>query len=172
MAGAGRLYLVGFMGAGKSAIGRRLATGLGWRFEDTDERVTRSEGRSIEELFEQAGEGRFREAERRALREIAAGDDVVVATGGGLFLSLEARRLMARTGVAVWLDAAWEVVRARLGEGRGRPRWYGKKSLELRALFEKRRAVYALARLRVDASGADPEAVAEAVAERWRALVR
>jgi shikimate kinase len=162
------IYLVGFMGSGKSAVGRLLAERRGWRFADTDRLVEEDAGRPIERIFEEKGETWFRDREWSVLQGLRD-PRLVVATGGGLFAAARARRFMGRHGVTVWLDARLERVRGRIPGGTGRPLWAGKDPVALRELFERRRAVYALARLRVPADG-PAEAVA-AEADRLISLV-
>jgi shikimate kinase len=171
-ASARPLFLVGFMAAGKTAAGREIARRLRWEFVDTDERIEAEEGRSISAIFAEDGEARFREIERRVLSEVAGAARTVVATGGGAFLSDATRRLLARAGRTVWLDAPFEVVRERLaGEGpgaRARPLGRSDDPVALRASFERRRAAYALAEVRVASSGARPAEVAERVLQALR----
>ena len=157
-----RVFLVGFMGAGKSAVGRELAARAGLAFVDTDVQVERAVGTTIEEIFRRHGEGAFREAEWSALRALAESPPSVVATGGGLFLGVENRRLVRRLGRSVWLDVSLEEAAARLPADSGRPLW-SEDPLTLRALFERRRAAYALADARVDASRGTPEEIARAI---------
>jgi len=166
------VYLVGFMGSGKSEVGRRLAEKIGWAFEDTDEIVETLEGRTVERIFAESGEGRFREVEQRILGEVSARTGRVVATGGGLFLHAQRRALMRRTGVVVWLDASLESIRERLGPEDGRPLWRHEEPIAMRALYEKRRAAYALADFRVDTSAADPEEIASRILARVRPVWR
>ena len=153
------MFLTGFMGAGKSTVGRDLAARLERSFLDTDELVVRADGRAIEQIFRDDGEGAFREAEERALLEIADVADAVVATGGGLFLGAAQRRTMKRAGIVVWLDVRLEVALERVGAGDNRPLWLPDDPIRFRAWFDRRRATYALAHGRVDANG-DPDAVA------------
>ncbi len=161
------VFLVGFMGSGKTAAGRALADLLGWDFVDTDELVVQREGRAIERIFEESGEGRFREAEWQALRSLSGLERAVVATGGGLFLGVPQRAFMKREGTTVWLDVPFDVARARVGAGRGRPLWTPDgDDVAFRAFFERRRAVYALADIRVDAAAGDPAGLARRIAER------
>ena len=109
------VFLVGFMGAGKSSVGSLVAAELDWAFVDLDAVVEERLGLSVPEVFARHGEPAFRRAERAALRDVAAGDRQVVATGGGTFCSEDARRLMETSGsVTVFLDAPWEVIRQRL----------------------------------------------------------
>jgi shikimate kinase len=166
------VYLVGFMGSGKSEIGRSLAEKLGWAFEDTDEIVETLEGRTIERIFAESGEARFREVERRVLGEVSGRTGRVVATGGGLFLNPQRRALMRGTGAIVWLDASLESIRERLGSGDGRPLWSHEEPLAMRALYEKRRAAYALADCRVDASAAGLTEIASRILARVRPFLR
>ena len=166
------VYLVGFMGVGKSTVGRALAARLGWEFADTDALVESAEGRDVEAIFRASGEGRFREAEWDALRSLGNRRRLVVATGGGLFLGVAQRAFVRRTGISCWLDAPLSVVAARIGEAAARPAWPDGDALPRRAFFERRRAAYALADIRIDASdgGADDLASTIDAARRsfWR----
>jgi shikimate kinase len=157
-----RIFLVGFMGSGKSAVGRALAEVAGLAFLDTDEAVERAQGMTIEEIFRLRGEGVFREAEWTELQRLERAGPAVVATGGGLFLGVENRRLVRRLGRSVWLDVPLEVAAARVGPSSGRPLW-SQDRLTLRAFFERRRATYALADVRVDASVGSPREIARGI---------
>ena len=157
-----RIFLVGFMGSGKSVVGRELAELAGLGFVDTDDAVERTQGKTIEEIFRQRGEGAFREAEWRALQALESVGPAVVATGGGLFLGVENRRLVRRLGRSIWLDVPLHVAAARVRPGSGRPLW-SEDPLTLRALFERRRAAYALADVRVDASEASTREIARGI---------
>ncbi len=103
MARAERIYLTGFMGAGKSATGRRLAEVLGWRFIDLDERVEKTSGLPIAEIFERLGEHDFRLVERAELEATLDHARVVVATGGGALAQPGALELLRGRGLIVWL---------------------------------------------------------------------
>jgi len=98
-----RIYLTGFMGAGKSAAGRRLATVLGWEFIDLDEQVEQASGLPIAELFERRGESGFRLLERAELEATLRQDRVVVATGGGALAQPGALESLRGRGLIVWL---------------------------------------------------------------------
>lgn len=106
--------LVGFMGAGKSTLGPRLAARLQRPFVDLDEEVVRAAGRSIPEIFAAEGEAGFRAREREALEAALAGGDAVVATGGGIVEEAGCRRRLREAATVLWLDLRFEVARARI----------------------------------------------------------
>jgi shikimate kinase len=157
------IFLVGFMGSGKSTVARRLAEHVGWDAVDTDDLVERRAGRTIEAIFVESGEGRFRSLEQEALESLDGRPRTIVSTGGGLFLGLAQRRWMRSRGTTVWLDAPLEVCRARIGPGPGRPLWRSEDPIALRAMYERRRAAYALADVRVDAGTGAPEELVGAI---------
>jgi shikimate kinase len=163
------IFLVGFMASGKSTVGRALARALGWRLLDTDDLVEQREHRSVERIFSESGQSFFRRAESEALRSLDDLRRAVVATGGGLFLGYQARRWMIDHGRTVWLDVPLEAARRRVEGGRsgrrGRPMWEGNDALALRALYETRRAAYALAEVRVDATEGQTKDVAAHIRE-------
>jgi shikimate kinase len=165
------IFLVGFMGCGKSAAGRALAAETGWELVDTDVLVEEREGRSIESIFRESGEGRFREVEWSVLQGLAGRREIVVATGGGLFLGVPQRRWLRSAGVTVWIDVPLAVVEQRLGPSAvERPLWSTSDRPALRAVFERRRAAYALADHRVPGIPGGPREVALRVLERFRPL--
>ena len=164
------IFLVGFMASGKSTVGRVLAKALGWRLLDTDDLVEQREQRSVERIFSESGQAFFRQAEWEILRSLDDLRRAVVATGGGLFLGYEPRRWMIGHGRTVWLDVPLEAARRRIEGGRagrrqGRPLWEGSDAVALRALYEKRRAVYALAEAHVDAVAGQTKDVAARIRE-------
>jgi shikimate kinase len=156
------------MGTGKTSVGTHLARALDWDLVDTDALIEETEGRSIERIFADNGEGYFRKIEWEILGQVADRSRVVVATGGGAFLGAGQRALIRRTGPSVWLDVPLEVLKERLGAGGGRPLWMPHDPVGLRAMFEKRRATYALADHRVDGSAGTPVELAEVILDRLR----
>ncbi|MBI2857757.1 MAG: shikimate kinase, partial [Chloroflexi bacterium] len=108
------LYLIGFSGTGKSALGPRVAAAIGYQYVDTDDIVVRATGKSIAEIFEKDGEQAFRDLERSALSGVAGKGGAVVSTGGGVPVDTENRRIMHETGVVVLLEAKPETVLSRL----------------------------------------------------------
>jgi len=137
------IFLVGFMGCGKSAVGKALAGKLGYTFFDTDEMVERNEGRSIEEIFASSGEGYFREREWEVLISLKGIRSAVVATGGGLFLGAQHRNFIREQGISVWLDSPFEDILKRLKSGPVRPLF--RDEADLKQMLENRKGRYFLA---------------------------
>ena len=158
-----KIYLVGFMAAGKTTVAKALAVRLGWRAEDLDALIEARERRTVAEIFARSGEPYFRAVERDILRMLLPLRHVVVATGGGTFMDAENRAAINLDGVSVWLDVPLEEVIARLPADGRRPLAADRTQME--RLFAVRQAGYANARIRVDAAGSRPEAVAERIME-------
>jgi shikimate kinase len=115
------LILIGFMGCGKSSVGRRLSGLTGHRFVDTDELIVQSEGRTIPEIFSQSGEDYFREVEKRSLEGLVGVCGIVLSTGGGLVLRAENRETLKKIGIVAWLDASPDVLFERATRSAKRP---------------------------------------------------
>jgi shikimate kinase len=167
--GAARaVFLVGFMGAGKSSAGRALARQLDWPFEDLDERIQTREQRSIEQIFRESGEPEFRRAEQDALRELLAelgSSPRVVALGGGAFVRAENAALLKQAGVpVVFLDAPVEELFRRCQQEHQVERPLRRDAEQFRRLYEARRPHYLAAALRVETSGKAIDTVAAEVA--------
>ena len=163
--------LIGFMGSGKTSVGRELARMLGFRFVDTDEEVMRvAGGRSIPRIFEEEGEAKFRELESGVLELLSGVSGLVVATGGGLPLSRENRKRMSSIGFVVWLDAAREAILQRVSGNANRPLLRGGNVEERvdRMLGERREFYKDAADLRVETNGLSVADVAYGVAESVR----
>ena len=147
------IYLVGFMGCGKSTVGRALADELGWSFFDLDNEVEGSAGCTISEIFDTQGEEMFRTLEASALaqrvRAVQSGRPQVIALGGGALMSDKNFELVSNHGVVVWLDAPFDLIEKRVAAESHRP--LGRDPEKLRELFDVRRPRYALADYRVEA---------------------
>lgn len=156
---ADKIYLVGFMGAGKSTVARALAKRLDWRVEDIDAQIEQRERSDISSIFRTKGEPYFRELERQSLLDARFLRGTVVATGGGTFVDARNRDLMLQDGVVVWLDVPFRTVLDRVPLDGRRPLAADRASLE--ALFQQRRASYALAHVRIDASRGSAETIVE-----------
>ncbi len=155
------IFLVGFMGCGKSAVGKVLAGKLGYAYYDTDEMVEKKEGSSIEEIFKDSGEGYFREKEWEALNSLNGIRDAVVSTGGGLFLGSNHRQFIKELGISVWLDSPFEDILKRLTSGPVRPLF--RNEAELRQMLENRKGRYALADYHIATRGLTIEEIIERV---------
>jgi len=160
---ADKIYLVGFMAAGKTTVARILAERLGWRAEDIDELIEARERRTVAEIFAKSGEPYFRSIERDILRLLLPLRHCVVATGGGTFMDPENRSAINLDGVSVWLAVPLEKLVARLPADGRRP--LAADRVQMERLFTLRQIAYANAQLRVDARGEHPEAVAERIIE-------
>lgn len=167
------LYLVGMMGAGKSAVGRPLAEALGYRFADADSAIEAVARRPIAELFATEGEAGFRQLETAVLGQLASWHSLVVATGGGVVTRPENWGHM-RQGVVIWLDAPREVLLQRLQDDpTPRPLLReGDPAARLDALLEARLPLYRQADLRISQSAETPAAVAEVVLQALPSLIK
>lgn len=144
-----KVYLIGFMAAGKTTLARALAKRLGWSAVDVDELIEARERRSIAEIFAERGEAFFRAVERTVLAEQLAPRHVVVATGGGTFVDPRNRALINADGASIWLDVPLDQIIARLPQDGRRP--LAADRAELEGLFRTRRSAYEQAHLRLDA---------------------
>ena len=152
-----KLYLVGFMGAGKTTIGRALSRRIGWRFEDIDERIEARTRRSVASIFAQQGEPHFRQLEREVLGELLPLRQLIVATGGGTFGEADNRAVMLADGAVAWLDVPLAKVLERVPADGRRPLASDRTVME--QLYNRRRLAYAEAHLRLDASCSPAETV-------------
>jgi len=154
---SGNLYLIGMMGAGKSSLGRALARRLGRCFADSDLLIARRAGRTIAEIFAEAGQGYFRELESDILAELAQRSGLVVALGGGAYLSQVNRDLIKKSGRSIYLQVRPETVWERAGTQPGRPLLSGKtpeeRRAQIREILRQRRPIYARADLTVPNDG-------------------
>jgi len=159
-----KIYLVGFMAAGKSTVARSLSTRLGWRAEDVDELIEARERRTIAEIFAKQGEPHFRAIEREILKLLLPLRHAVVATGGGTFMDPENRAAINVDGLSVWLDVPFEVMLSRVPADGRRPLAADRPQME--KLFAVRQAAYAQAHLRIDAGAAVADDIAEQIVDR------
>src|SRR5260370_11326652 len=147
------LYLTGFMGAGKTPVGKILAEKLGWDFVDLDAMIEEREGAPVPGIFSVHGEEVFRRMETAALKALIAsverGNPTVVALGGGTFPEAANSDLMATAGITVWLDVSFETTLARVPPNGSRP--LARDPENFRQLFEARRSDYKRADFRVEA---------------------
>ncbi len=161
--------LVGLMGAGKSAIGRRLARRLGLPFVDADDEIERAAGCSISEFFERFGETEFRNGERRVISRLLEGPPHVLSTGGGAYIDAATRALMRDKALTVWLRAELDVLFERVKKRAHRPLLrQGDPREVLRRLMEQRYPIYGEADLVVDSTAQPADRTTEQVIEALR----
>jgi shikimate kinase len=153
------IYLVGFMGSGKSTVGTLLADHLGWPFADLDRDIEVAHHSTIRTLFETLGERKFRQIEAEALasrvRAVKNGRPTVLALGGGAYVQPENAALVDASGVTIWLDAPFETVQHRVGSSNHRP--LSADPIFFRELYFSRRDAYARAAYTVRITSDDPK---------------
>jgi shikimate kinase len=139
------LYLIGYRGTGKTTLAPRLAHALGYQCIEMDALIVQRAGMSISDLFAQQGEARFRELESEVLRELSAGSQQVISTGGGIILREDNRELMRSTGTVIWLTSPLETIYQRLQTDDGARPSLTKLPLrdEIARLLEQRSPWYA-----------------------------
>ena len=158
-----KLYLVGFMGAGKSSVARALGRRLDWKAEDIDARIEDAERRDIPTIFRDSGEPYFRAREREALIDLLPERGAVIASGGGTFADASNRELMLRDGGVVWLDVPFEIILKRVPRDGRRP--LAADRLGMEQLYNQRLAAYRQAHLRVDAGRGSVEELVDHIVE-------
>jgi shikimate kinase len=158
--GGRSIVLVGLMGAGKSTVGRRLASKLGLPFMDADHEIEAAAGMSIPDIFSIYGEDYFRDGERRVIARLLQEGPLVLATGGGAFMSEETRTRVAQSGISVWLKADVDVLMRRVRKRTNRPLLQNADPEgTMRRLIEIRHPVYATADLTVESHEAPHERI-------------
>ena len=160
---AEKVYLVGFMGAGKTTVARALARRLDWQFIDIDDLIEKREHETVASLFATRGEAYFRAAERAVLLDQITHRHAVVATGGGTFVDPQNRAMINNDGVSVWLDVPIQRLISRVPADGRRP--LASDRLEFERLYAVRRLAYADAHHHVDAGRIGIEAVVEQIVD-------
>jgi shikimate kinase len=168
------VFLVGFMGAGKTSVGRALGQQLNWAFEDLDDRIERREGRTVPEIFRDSGEAEFRRAEHHALRsiveELAGGTGRIVALGGGAFVQKNNAALLKKSGVptvflAAPVDKLWQRCSKQANEaGNQRPLHQSRE--QFARLYAKRHKIYERASFKVQTEGRSIDEIAAEISRR------
>jgi shikimate kinase len=167
------IVLVGLMGAGKSAIGRRLAQRLHLPFVDADAEIELAAGQTIAEIFATHGEAAFRDGERRVLARLLAEPVHVLATGGGAFIDPQTRQLVRERGISVWLKAELDVLLRRTAKRSNRPLLNAGDPVEvLTRLIEQRYPIYATADITVESTDGPPDATVQRVLDALAAFLR
>jgi shikimate kinase len=159
------IYLVGFMGSGKSTTGRGLARALGWRFADLDEDIESRRQMTIPEIFDKFGEEEFRALEheclRRRIQDIERGVPWVIALGGGCFAQPLNFDLVQQNGVYIWLDASLEMIKSRIAHSTHRP--LARDPVKFEELYYQRRSCYEKADFRIEIGPEGSHGAVEAI---------
>ncbi|MBX3083050.1 MAG: shikimate kinase [Anaerolineae bacterium] len=167
------IILCGFMGTGKSTIGRIVASRLGWQFVDTDQVIETRQGRTIREIFEGTGEDAFRQLETDLCKELATWTNHVVATGGGIVLRPENRDLLRQAGMVICLEASAEEIFRRLQHATNRPLLSSPDPQQrIRELLEARAEAYGSLPYHLNTAGCKPSDTANLVIRLWKSRSR
>jgi shikimate kinase len=149
------IVLIGLMGAGKTTVGRRLATCMDVPFFDADEEIEKSAGRSVEDIFADFGEKAFRDGERKVIERLLAGPPGVLATGGGAYMDPSTRAIIRKNAVCIWLRAELDVLMERVSLRNTRPLLRKPNPREImKKLMDERYPVYAKAQIHVESDEA------------------
>jgi len=168
------VFLVGFMGAGKTSVGRALSLQLNWAFEDLDDRIERREGRTVPEIFRDSGEVEFRRVEHDALRsiveELAGGAGRIVALGGGAFVQNNNAALLKESGVptvflAAPVDHLWRRCSKQASESGNQPPLHQRRE-QFAQVYEKRHKIYECASFKVQTEDRSIDEIAAEIARR------
>lgn len=145
------IVLIGLMGAGKTTVGRRLASALGLDFVDADQEIEKAARMTIPEIFAQHGEAQFRDGERKVIARLLQNGPQILATGGGAYMDPETRSNIAGSGIAVWLRADLGLLMKRVRRRSNRPLLNNSDpEAVMRRLIDERYPVYAEADIVVD----------------------
>lgn len=166
------VILIGFMGTGKTSIGRQVAQSLGFEFVDTDEQIVELVGKPITEIFSEEGEDYFREMETKILRSAASSGNKVISTGGGAVLREENRRFLSEAGYVIWLNASPKAILERVSRNRERPLLQTADPLgTIETLLGQRRQWYLdTADFTIDTDELSPDEIAFGVCESARVI--
>ncbi|HEV3459495.1 MAG TPA: shikimate kinase [Thermoanaerobaculia bacterium] len=164
-----RIFMTGFMGAGKTTVGERLAALLALPFVDLDQEIERLAGSTVREIVERQGEPWFRRLELEALQSVVGRGDAVIATGGGTLTSELGARLIRDAGLSVWLNPSFATIVERIGALGKADRPLFREEAQVLALYRERLPAYRKADLTVDVA---PDEAPEEVAARIGLLLR
>lgn len=161
------IILTGFMGTGKTEVGRELSTILGWKLIDVDDEIVKSKGISINDIFSKSGEPAFRDIEAEMIKKTAAGKNIIISTGGGAVLRQENLDVLRKNGIIVCLTASPEIIFERTGGSDERPLLKVENPLEkIKELLNLRRPFYEKADIMIDTEDMTPRQIAEEILER------
>jgi shikimate kinase len=156
-----RVYLIGFMGAGKTTIGQVLARKMGWKFIDLDQEIEEGEHRQVADIFREKGEPHFRTLERQYLKQVSYSAQAVIALGGGTYIDPQNQVLADATGLTVWLKVSFARIGDRVKMDGTRPKFDNPEEAE--RLYQSREPHYAVARMHVSTEDRSPELIADEI---------
>ncbi|GAB4416490.1 MAG: shikimate kinase [Thermodesulfovibrionales bacterium] len=165
------IVLTGFMGTGKTEVGRELSNILHWRLIDVDDEIVRSKKMAIKDIFSSLGEEAFRDMETEMIREVSKNKNVIISTGGGAVLRQENMDILRENGIIVCLTAAPETILKRTANNDERPLLQVDNPLKrIRELLEFRRPFYEKADIMIDTEHKTPHQIAWEILERagWK----
>lgn len=165
------IVLTGFMGAGKTEVGRELSRILGWRIIDVDDEIVKSRNMTINEIFAKFGEPAFRDVETEMIQKAAQKRNVIISTGGGAVLRQENMDILRARGMIICLWASPETILKRTSHNRERPLLQAEDPLQrIKELLEFRKPFYEKADIMIDTEGKSPFLIAEEILERtgWK----
>ena len=166
------IVMIGLMGAGKSRIGRDLATKVGLPFVDADDEIVKAAGCSVSDIFELYGEKAFRDVEERVISRLLNDEVQIIATGGGAFMNANIRKAISKHGVSIWLKAELDVLVERTSRRRGRPLLEnGDPAAILKGLMDERYPVYSEANIVVVSQDVPIDATVDATADALAAYI-
>ncbi len=161
------IVLTGFMGTGKTEVGRELSNILGWKLVDVDDEIVKSKGMSINELFSAFGEPAFRDIETEAIKKMSVYKSVIISTGGGAVLRQENMDVLRKNGIIVCLTASPEIILERTGNSDERPLLRAENPLEkIRELLDFRKPFYEKADIVIETENRTPRQIAGDIIER------
>lgn len=160
------IVLTGFMGTGKSTIGRHLSRRLDMPLIDTDQLIAKQAGKPITQIFEEDGEAAFRAVEAEVCQQAARSEGHVIATGGGAVLNIDTAEALAANGVLICLTADIETIMGRVGQNPGRPLFQNYEGVL--KLMSERAKVYAMLPHHVDTTDRTPEESTDEVIRIWK----
>lgn len=160
------IVLIGFMGTGKTTVGKRVSRQLAWKFVDIDQEVEKITGLTIREIFQRFGETRFRSEETAAVKRLAKLDNLVISTGGGVVLNPENMNFLAQTGIVIALGADSDTIYNRVSRKNTRPLLMQENPRQaIKDLLKEREHLYRQARYNIDTSNLSLEQVTQKVIE-------
>jgi shikimate kinase len=167
------IVLIGFMGTGKTEVGRILSRKLGYVLVDADTEIEKEQGITITEIFKQYGEPKFREIESNVIKRLSEIKNAVISTGGGAVLRQENMDNLRKNGVIICLTASSETILKRTGNNNDRPLLQVDNPLQkIKELLEFRRPYYEKADIMIDTEGKSPLQVAEEIIEKVKGYAR